>query len=65
MLKTVKIVIRAAKPIGLAVLVASALAGCGQTGPLYLPNEQNPNVPAPDASANENGVLTTNTGAAQ
>ncbi|RMW98526.1 hypothetical protein EBQ26_06650 [Allofranklinella schreckenbergeri] len=37
-----EIVIRAAAPLALAAAAATALGGCGQTGPLYLPDATAP-----------------------
>jgi len=34
-------------PIALFILIASALSGCGQTGPLYMPTPPAKKAPAP------------------
>ncbi|WP_420813594.1 LPS translocon maturation chaperone LptM [Lampropedia aestuarii] len=57
--KTAKIVIRAAKPMGLAALILVALTACGQTGPLYMPNDTKSNVPLPADGSSGSGVLIT------
>jgi len=44
----------------LTVLSALALAGCGQTGPLYMPKDSSTNSDA-QATAQSNGVPSTTT----
>lgn len=57
--KTAKIVIRAAKPIGIAVITLAALTACGQTGELYMPDNTKSNVPLPTDGSTGSGVLIT------